>query len=914
MNTNPISMQGMNDNAAMREFELAELMDRYLDDLDAGLKPDVDALCRAHPDIGTDIRQYTESVRQMQQFAKHAIDQAVQAREHNAIDGTVLGDYRLVREIGRGGMGVVYEAQQRSLSRRVAVKVLPFAAVLDQRQITRFQNEAQAAAQLHHPNIVPVYAVGNDRGTHFYSMQYIDGMSLEKVMAQIRLEADPQVAVQPRASHAFDPCDHDAKTLSAPLQPIESADAAGTDAASSLEAGTFDSSQALANSTVLSIRSQNHIRRAVEYGVQAAMALSYAHEHGIVHRDIKPSNLLLDAHGKLWITDFGLAQCAALSNLTRTGDVVGTLKYMSPEQSAGKNHWVDNRTDIYALGATLYELLTLRPLMHGKDRLELLRKIEQADFVALRRANPSIPVPLETILHKAVAKDRDDRYATAQDFAEDLMRFLRGESPQAKRPSVVDRMLHWTRSHAKIVAALGIVLLLLSIGLVGLNAWTGNLNRQILTANSRANRHVEVANQVVERFGPRLLNQLEWIPGTEDIQRQIAQNSIDYLKAFSEYAAKDPAQELQLGRASLALAELYQRHEDYPRALEAFRQSEGHLAHAASDQAWETELLRSVCINNLACLLVQLGRIDEAEQKFTLELEQLDRANVDQERTMSWLHRGLLLLNRAHLRRELADSVGASEDLVVAIQCVRRGLQSIGEVTDTTSHAQHSELREIERMLVTALLQSVNPDAMDTNPSRTALNVAWQMASRAASRADAQLDDLHQVAMCEMALGSQALRAGNHSEASGWFRTASQSLQRMLARSPNNRQLQQDLATATNNLGQAWLSSGQLDLAETAFDNAKQQLESLGKVDASDRILCQIGGVLNNLAVVAEQADELTLAKSRLEQAISVQQKVLERSPDFSRSREFLQEHEANRMRVQAKIEMSLTQEGISDA
>src|SRR5690606_17094268 len=211
---------------------------------------------------------------------------------------TRLGDYHLLGEIGRGGMGIVYRARQLSLGRDVAIKTLPFAAVLDPKQIKRFQNEAQAAAQLHHPNIVPVYAVGCERGVHYYSMQLIEGLSLEQVVADLRAGGKANAIchqttlVQP------------GEAIAPPASPIAAPD--------------VDTHRSLPSSTLASIRSRSHIESIVRLGIQAAEALHYAHQCGVIHRDIKPSNLMIDGRANLWITDFGLARCQQTSPMSVT--------------------------------------------------------------------------------------------------------------------------------------------------------------------------------------------------------------------------------------------------------------------------------------------------------------------------------------------------------------------------------------------------------------------------------------------------------------------------------------------------------------------------------------------------------------------------------------------------------------------
>jgi tetratricopeptide (TPR) repeat protein/serine/threonine protein kinase len=344
-----------------------------------------------------------------------------------------LGDFRIVRELGRGGMGVVYEAEQLSLGRRVALKVLPFASTLDARQLQRFKNEAQAAA-LHHTNIVPVFATGCERGVHYYAMQFIDGHTVAALIDELRRPARPPApAVEPTG----------------PYPP----DGVATPPAAAL-------------STERTAPTPAHFRTAARLGAQAAEALEHAHQIGIVHRDIKPGNLLVDVRGNLWVTDFGLAHYQGQAGLTMTGDLVGTLRYMSPEQALAKRVVVDHRTDVYSLGVTLYELLTLEPAFAGSDREELLRQIAFEEARPPRGLNKTIPGELETIVLKAMEKNSADRYSTAQELADDLERYLKDEPIRARRPSLLQRVRRWGRRHPAVVwsAAVGVVVALVVLG------------------------------------------------------------------------------------------------------------------------------------------------------------------------------------------------------------------------------------------------------------------------------------------------------------------------------------------------------------------------------------------------------------------------------------------------------------------
>jgi serine/threonine protein kinase/Flp pilus assembly protein TadD len=371
------------------------------------------------------------------------------AAKENAPPKT-LGDFRILRELGRGGMGVVYEAEQISIGRRVALKVLPFAAMLDPKQLNRFKNEARAAGTLDHPNIVAIHFVGCERSVHFYAMQLIEGRSLADVIQLVRREAVGQgqrPVCGSQGSRAPDSGRPNASRQEPPSSPS-------------------DTQPVAALSTLPDLNSSEFYRTVARLGIQAAEALDHAHQNGIVHRDIKPANLLLDNTNRLWITDFGLARIEAEAGVTMSGDLLGTLRYMSPEQALAKRVVVDHRTDIYSLGATLYELLTLRPVFDGEDRQVLIRQISFDEPKPLRRIKPQIPVELETILLKALRKNPADRYASAQDLADDLRCFIEHKPIKARPPSWREQALKWSRRHPAAVRATLVALLAIA-GVIG---------------------------------------------------------------------------------------------------------------------------------------------------------------------------------------------------------------------------------------------------------------------------------------------------------------------------------------------------------------------------------------------------------------------------------------------------------------
>jgi serine/threonine protein kinase/WD40 repeat protein len=362
-----------------------------------------------------------------------------------------LGDFRLLCELGRGGMGVIYEAEQLSMGRRVALKVLPLAALLEPQRIARFQHEVRAAAALDHPHIVPVYAVGEDRGVHFFAMRLIHGQSLAHVIERLRLTPQARGADSIRA--APEPGD-DASSLAARV--------AGDQASLSTASANADATLADGRRSF-----RAYCRAVARIGAEAAEALHYAHERGIVHRDVIPSNLLVDCEGRLWVTDFGLARVEAESRLSRSQDCVGTFRYMAPEQALGHRERMDHRVDVYALGATLYELLLLQPARDADDPQAVAELAAGTPPVPIRHADPRVPPDLANIVAKAMEHEPTDRYAAADEFAADLRRFLDDRPVRARRPTPLQYAARWSRRHVGVVWAAVAALTGISLALGG---------------------------------------------------------------------------------------------------------------------------------------------------------------------------------------------------------------------------------------------------------------------------------------------------------------------------------------------------------------------------------------------------------------------------------------------------------------
>jgi WD40 repeat protein/serine/threonine protein kinase len=421
-----------------------------------------------------------------------------------------LGDYRVLREVGRGGMGVVYEAEQESLGRHVALKVLPRQALLDPKQVQRFQREAKAAARLHHTNIVPVFGVGEENGLHYYVMQFIPGLGLDAVLEELKrlrqLRNGKRHPPQAPASGGEGHNPSAAAVAEALLtgnfahnpQPARPADEAGCPHPSSLTVApsSADSSATIhlpgqAEGSTLSESGRQYWQSVARIGVQVAEALAHAHGQGILHRDIKPSNLLLDTRGTVWVTDFGLAKAVAGDeNLTHTGDIVGTLRYMAPERFQGKS---DPRSDLYGLGVTLYELLTLRPAFAEADRNKLLGRVLHEEPRRPRKVNPEVPRDLETVVLKAIAKEPRQRYATAANVAEDLRRFLSDRPIQARPVGPWERGWRWCRRNPVVAGLAAALLLAMTVGLVASTLFAVHARHEATRADEKAQEAARVA-------------------------------------------------------------------------------------------------------------------------------------------------------------------------------------------------------------------------------------------------------------------------------------------------------------------------------------------------------------------------------------------------------------------------------------
>jgi eukaryotic-like serine/threonine-protein kinase len=650
---------------------------------------DIEGFIRLHPGQEEEIRQLAEVIRLVR---SHADGVGVEARL--AGGGAVIDDYRLIAEIGRGGMGVVYEAEQRSLGRRVALKLLAPGVRHSQRALARFRREASAQGSLHHTNIVPVYATGVWEGIPYYAMQCIDGSSLAE---RIR-ESGGRGCV---------------------------------------------------------------IADVLAWGRSIASALDHAHRHGVLHRDIKPSNILIERSGILtqsghaWLTDFGLARRDdAGDTLTLSGDIVGTVRSMAPEQARGGRS-IDERADLYALGATLFEALTGRPVFEGDDREELLRRVLIEPAPRVRSLRSDAPADLASIIDRLLEKEPERRYPSAALLAEDLRRAMVGEPLRLRPPSRLELLRRFARRHrigVAIAGAVAAMMLAFTVGTTVLAVQLAGERDRVSEAAARAER--------ANRYLARLLS----LAGPAASGRELSmRDSLDLIvPEIDREFASDPETSSSL---RLTVARLYWQWGELAKAREQFA-----IAHDTAREAYGDRDARSVDIGTeRARLLVFLGEHDAAGEV----LDSLDRTRSGvmlargELRYAEGDHADALKLGRAsaHAARDercvsgeiaaldlVARASLCREDLASAIAARRDGLRLAKEVGEgiaeatyylagTLADSKRAEDHEEARRLLVA--QQARFDAANESGSLLASLNESTLATLADTAGDVEAADRH---------------------------------------------------------------------------------------------------------------------------------------------------------------------------
>jgi serine/threonine protein kinase/tetratricopeptide (TPR) repeat protein len=671
---------------------LADIFDELTNRLQAGESVDIRHYVGRYPKYRESLQQLLPAIEELVSLG-HS-ERVPGGEKSNELKAPAilgeLGDFRLLREIGRGGMGIVYEAWQISLNRRVALKVLPFATALDTKQLQRFKNEAQAAGCLHHQHIVSVYGVGCERGVHFYAMQFIEGQTVADLIRQLR-QRDPT----------------------------------GQNDSPAQAGSTLRSAVAL--TADLSTKPRSFFRAVAKLGVQAARGLEHAHQLGVVHRDIKPANLLLDQRGDLSITDFGLAHCQSQAGLTMTGDLVGTLRYMSPEQAMASRVPIDQRVDIYSLGATLYELLTLEPPFSGNDRRELLRQICFEEPRPLCRLNPEIPKELETVVLKALAKTPSERYGSAEEFADDLGRFLDDKPIRAKRPTLVHRAMKLSRRHQGVTVtagiATGLVLILIMVFLI----YRSNLvahqrdeaDKLRLLAEARFLEAREAVDSMYTQFAKKWLAQQ---PQMEPVEREFLNKALAFYEKQAGESSKDPRVRFETAKAYARIAEIQHHLGEIGEAEKAYGQAVPILQGLVDGFPLEADYAKELAeaLHSLGILWGDLGQLEDEEKAHLRALDLQRKLAQDHPAVPAYrrdLARGLFHLGSKHMFTNHFDKANVFLAQAAALQQVL--VVEIPNLPDVRAELAESLLRISEEKSVRKAAEILE-SLIDTSPGNPA--------------------------------------------------------------------------------------------------------------------------------------------------------------------------------------------------
>lgn len=721
------------------EDRLDELAADFVDRYRRGECPPIAEYADQNPDLADEIRDTFPAIAEMEGL-KVQIEQSQQpAARRGMVSGHLplskLGDFRIIREIGRGGMGVVYEAEQMSLGRRVAIKALPLLSVSQPELVKRFQREARTAARLHHTNIVPVFGVGEADGFHYYVMQLIDGIGLDSTMDDNADTAADSIASQlatefhdvnqvtneepisekesaaiesaipdysntariarPHLSEVTDPqpsssplkelVDDNSTSLSLPslsrLQDgngetktsvkgtASSTDQAGASAADQMPDIRTSTGDACVEGVATVSRSAGKrdsldLKQIIGIGINAADALDYAHAQGTLHRDIKPGNLMLDRDGVAWVTDFGLAKAMEGDDITHSENVVGTVRYMAPEQFRGRT---DARSDIYSLGLTLYELITRKRAWSATNRSSLINEIMDGELKPLRQVVPHVPQDIETIVLKATASDVQHRYQTAGELAEDLRRYASDRPILARRAGPVEKLWRWSRRNP-VVATLSLATIFSLTMFAGAAAIGYTAERQQRErAEATSGLALEALDRIFERFAPgesiaassQSLDS-ENTAGTKHAAlspeaARLLSGMLEFYERLASQADDAPELVLKCAQARQRVGDIYQRLGKYDAAINSYRMAiieyDDLAAHEGADPVGNLAMIKAGLLNGIGSCQLMLARQEESQLShkaamnllngLTASVQQLPEVRYELARTYSLLARRL---------------------------------------------------------------------------------------------------------------------------------------------------------------------------------------------------------------------------------------------------------------------------------
>ena len=858
-----------NDNSLADREPLDQLADEFLARYRAGDRPAIHEYAAAHPELAAEIEELFPTLVVLERLGPRPEEISDRISEPAAgAAPNQLGEYRILREVGRGGMGVVYEAVQESLGRHVALKVLPSHALLDALRLKRFQHEAQAAARLHHTNIVPVFGVGTEGGVHFYAMQFIQGRGLNEVIDELRRLKETR---ESGSSHG--------PPVSAP---------------------PLDDTPLAANLSTISDTPQ-YYRSIARLGAQVADALEYAHRQGILHRDIKPANLLLDASGTVWVTDFGLAKAEGMEELTQTGDVIGTLRYTAPERMRGHG---DVRADICSLGLTLYELLTLRPAFDAADRVSLVRQITQDEPPRPRKLDARIPRDLDTIVLKAIAKEPSRRYFTAGEMADDLRRYLGDRPIEARRTAWWEHTWRWGRRNPAVAASIAAAFAALLLGL-GASLWQWNrANRNFQMAESsavqasanaaRAKAHAtqaekdfqlafEAVDQMLARAG---YEDLYSVPHMEQSRKALLQDAVRFYETLLQGRENRPELRREMLKSHARLGSIHVWLGDYEAAERECALTVAMAEALLGDQPRNVEyrvLLAEAC-SALGTVRAYRSQSERGESDLQKALQQWQALLASSDDNPTYV------VSQARIRFRLGVLYHKWARWDLAVQCLEQALQDLESLP--TQKRESSQCR----LLMGDVLQGLASLAED----RQSLDQAEKYLRRAAAEFEPLFRERYTIGI-RIRLASAysnlaetlAERRRGDDEAGRYYARSLKISEKLVDEFPLALPYQRELAAASDSFGRWLLVKRRYDEAASAHRRALQLWEAqLSGDDIHGDSRMRLASCQHNLALSLRYLRDHAGAIHHLRQAVRQQELAIEADRKNAKAIKMLSQHQ----------------------
>ena len=884
------------EKSAAESVTIDQLVESFVGRLRAGEQVTIESYQQQYPDLAEEIGQIFPSLQMLETCRPQEEDEPPKLSAVEDVPPNRLGEYRILQEIGRGGMGIVYEAEHDRMRRRVALKVLPKSMAQRSSHLARFQLEARSAGLMHHTNIVPVFEVGEDQGFHFYAMQFIQGQNLDLVIQEMRamrlFGSDPaqdfdDATIPARADtpQANDTTGNGSlgQTLAYRMvsdftvqePPPTPENKAEPTAAGSTSSVFGSSGWALGN------RGRSaYIQRVAAIGMQVADALAYAHHSRILHRDIKPANLLLDTDGTVWVTDFGLAK-GDDDDLTQTGDIVGTLKYMPPERFAGQT---DGRSDIYCLGLTLYELSTLTSAFAGKDRARLVEQVTQSSPRAPRAIDPSIPRDFETIVLKAIDRNPDRRYQTARQMAADLQAFMLDRPIRARRISVPERLWRLCRRNpvTAVLSAISLTLLVTAALGASIFAYQIKLKSEMLKAqNERASSHLALTEQTVDGMLKRLSRELRDLPQTSVVREQLLGEALELQEKMLALEKGDATVALRTVTVHKRMADLHQLLGRHNLAVESAQKAIDLAVSLELEDAdkYHFELGRAYA--QMAGLLRQKSDWSRAREYARLAVDEFLKvaAPVDGSTALADAYRVL----------------GAIEEQIGNPESAEEALKKSLAILENQDAAIHGA--EDRQMILTEVLNSLailyrstrRYDESEEHYLRC-MNICQRMADEGLHRTEA----LDQLGVSAINLGNLLLTQSRKEEAETYYQRSAETFAALERDYPRVVRYQERVARSLMSLALVAQRQQAFDKAEESYRGAIEKLEAIDRrFGLTPATLDVLAGSYNNLGNVLADVERFEESLASLEHAIAVRQRIS--AADQARPIDF---HAVNRARA----------------